>query len=114
MEIVYCSKCGKQIPPGGLYKGRYFVVSEEPVCMVCYDRLPENIREGSIQLFVPESNRRRPTATLSPGPERAGTPTEKAASDKPKPGAGKAAYAGLAGAGLVILAAVVIFLLRCA
>jgi hypothetical protein len=110
MEIVYCSKCEKQIPPGGLHEGRYFVVGDEAVCLDCYEELPDNIREGSIQLFVPEANRKRTTALpgYRPPSDRDEAPEPE---HDPEP-AGFKAYAGWAVAFIAIVAVAVILMVR--
>jgi hypothetical protein len=114
MEIVYCSKCHNQIPPGGLHEGRYFLVRDEPVCMECYEHLPENVREGSIQLFVPSDTRQRqrPTAKLpgyeGPSAQKRGHPRDDL---HPEPSSLKV-YAGWAVAVMVIVGVAAYFIAR--
>ena len=47
MDIVYCSKCGKMVPPGGPDEGRHFLVTGEPVCPKCYRKIPADQHTGS-------------------------------------------------------------------
>ncbi len=66
MEIVYCSRCGRQVPPGGIYEGRYYLVADEPVCMDCAEGMSESELTASTILKVPteERDRKRPTTKL--------------------------------------------------
>ncbi len=111
MAIVYCSECEKQIPPGGLHEGRYFVVRDEPVCMDCYEELPDNIREGSIQLFVPESTRKRSATSLTGYSPEVREESERVETDFGSATGGLKAYAGWAVALSVIIAAAIFFFL---
>ncbi|HOX06094.1 MAG TPA: hypothetical protein PK280_06810 [Planctomycetota bacterium] len=47
MEIVYCSICGKMVPPGGADDGRHYVRNGEPVCPRCYRQLPPEEHSGT-------------------------------------------------------------------
>ncbi len=47
MEIIYCSKCGSMIPPGGLDEGRRYLKDDEPLCPKCYKSLPAEEHDGS-------------------------------------------------------------------
>ena len=111
-EIVYCSHCEKQIPPGGLHEGRYFLVREEPCCMDCYDELPDNIREGSIQLFVPETRRKRATTTLPGQVQAAKEESERVETDFDSGGDSFKKVLGLAAAIFLLVAIAAFFLLR--
>jgi len=112
-EIVYCSECEKQIPPGGLHEGRYFLVREEPVCMECYEKLPDNVREGSIQLHVPDAVRKRSTTSLPAQPEASSEGGGESAGSAPEATeAGFKTLAGWAVAVFVLIAVGVFLLLR--
>jgi hypothetical protein len=67
VEIVYCSKCRRQIPPGGMFEGRYYLVRDEPVCMDCAEGMSESELTASTILEVPTQarERKRPTTKLA-------------------------------------------------
>jgi hypothetical protein len=46
MEIIYCSKCGQMIPPGGMDKGQRYIRNEEIYCPKCYKLLPPETHTG--------------------------------------------------------------------
>jgi hypothetical protein len=39
MEIIYGSKCGKTIPPGGIDDGKRYIKGEEMLCPKGYKHL---------------------------------------------------------------------------
>lgn len=47
MEVVYCSKCKKAIPPGGPDEGRYFQLGDEILCPKCHRQLPAGAHTGA-------------------------------------------------------------------
>jgi hypothetical protein len=51
MDIIYCSKCGKMIPPGGPDEGKRYLVAGEPVCPKCYKQTPEGEHSGKTLLL---------------------------------------------------------------
>ena len=46
MEIIYCSRCGIQIPPGGMDEGRRFLQGDSIVCPKCYRKLSAEDHSG--------------------------------------------------------------------
>ncbi|HOX08341.1 MAG TPA: hypothetical protein PK280_18245 [Planctomycetota bacterium] len=62
MELIYCSKCGKMIPPGGPDEGKRYLRSGEPICPKCYQKAPDEERTGGT-LMVSEGVAPRPTTS---------------------------------------------------
>jgi NPCBM/NEW2 domain len=73
MEIIYCSKCGTMIPPGGIDEGKYFLVEAEPVCPKCYESTPAEKHTGDTMLGEQKVERRKPTDGVA-SQQRRGTP----------------------------------------
>ncbi len=47
MQIRYCSRCNKQIPPGGPDEGRHFISGGKLLCPACYRKIPAEEHSGS-------------------------------------------------------------------
>jgi hypothetical protein len=60
MEIVYCTQCGKVIPPGGVDEGKYFARGNDRICPACYHKLSVNQHSGGTALVEPLEEERRP------------------------------------------------------
>jgi hypothetical protein len=81
VEIFYCSRCGRQVPPGGIHEGRYYLVKDEPVCMDCAEGMSESELSASTILEVPTEERERKRSTTKlvahvGGPDREEPPPE--------------------------------------
>ena len=84
MEVVYCSRCGGIIPPGGIDEGRHYLIEDEPVCLRCYRKLPEEEKLSATETRVPTlerltsdsgvmaavAGRRPPSSKLTPAARR--------------------------------------------
>jgi hypothetical protein len=70
MEIIYCSKCGQMIPPGGIDEGKYRLVDDEPVCIKCYEKIPPEKHTGDTLLGEQKVERPKAGDELAPRPGR--------------------------------------------
>jgi hypothetical protein len=110
MEIIYCSKCGSMIPPGGIEEGKHLLVDGEPVCGKCAGKLPQAELSRATPTQVPATERKRPTSKLmaaahkSPGKLPAAPFPEGAAGHRPW------IYAAAGGVALLLILAVFIAL----
>jgi hypothetical protein len=108
LEILYCSVCGKMIPPGGIDEGKRYVKKGEPICPKCYRELPYEEHRGTTLVISegigetlasqePEpdySSPQRPSSRLSPVVARRRQPGSSsrsmpAATRRRQPDAGK-------------------------
>jgi len=46
MDILYCSRCNRSIPPGGPDEGRYFKQGEDIICPKCYHKAKPHEHSG--------------------------------------------------------------------
>ncbi len=46
MDILYCSRCNRSIPPGGPDEGRYFRQGEDIICPKCYHKARPHEHSG--------------------------------------------------------------------
>lgn len=53
MGLVYCSRCGRVIPPGGVDDGLYYQRGESAICIKCYKAIPEEERTGDTVATLP-------------------------------------------------------------
>jgi hypothetical protein len=101
MEILYCSRCNKVVPPGGPDEGKYFMAGEEIVCPKCYYSMDAEDHTGATVLKAPRVERRGVGSRIGPAvrSQPAKPPTSKVmaavgASAKPPTGRARAAGPG--------------------
>jgi len=68
MEISYCSKCGKMIPPGGVDEGKRYLLDGETICPKCYRKLPLDEHTGNT-MVVSENLTLRPASREPADPD---------------------------------------------
>ncbi len=103
MEIVYCSRCGNMIPPGGIEEGKYVLVDDEPVCNACAEKLPRVEMARATPTQVPTAERKRPTTQLMAAARRPSSrrlPETVAEAESRPP---RWVYAAAGGVGLVLI-----------
>jgi hypothetical protein len=71
MEIVYCTQCGKVIPPGGVDEGKYYARGDDRICPACYRKTAASQHSGGTALVSPlEGERRSHSSRMGPAPRR--------------------------------------------
>ena len=80
MGVIYCSKCRKVVPPGGVDDGLHYLVGDQPVCPDCYRQIPEEERTGDTVAKLDEVRERSPTSRLNL--KAVGRPSGKKASSR--------------------------------
>ncbi len=74
MELIYCAKCGKKIPPGGPDEGKRYLVDGEPFCPKCYAQRPSDQQTGNTMVETdPVLTRRRTSCASMPAARRPGS-----------------------------------------
>jgi hypothetical protein len=74
MDILYCSRCNRVIPPGGLDEGRYFKLGEELICPKCYYKAKPGEHSGDTVPIEPIKDDRLLGAGRITPAEREDTP----------------------------------------
>jgi hypothetical protein len=108
MEIVYCSRCGGMIPPGGIEEGKYVLVDDEPVCNACAENLPRVELERATPTQVPAAERKRPTTKLMAAARRPSSRRLPETVAEAESGPPRWVYSTACGVGLVLILVVAV------
>ncbi|MHC4913919.1 MAG: DNRLRE domain-containing protein [Planctomycetota bacterium] len=103
MEIVYCSRCGNMIPPGGLEEGKHVLVDGEPVCNACAGNLPRMQMERATPTQVPATKHKRPTSKLIAAARRPSSRRLPETVAEAESGPPRWIYGAAGGVGLVLI-----------
>jgi hypothetical protein len=118
MEVIYCSKCGEQIPPGGINDGLFYRLgsSEDSdiVCPECYKAFATGDHTGDTVMELQNVRRKPRTSQLAiePARRRSRTSTHRLPAAARSPSSARHARVGgggptilWAGLGIALLAA---------